>query len=173
MLDLRESARARLVAEAMQRSGRIAMRVYGTSMIGAIWPGDEVEFERCTPAQVETGDVLLSCRDGRIVVHRVVQIARVGDQLRFLTRGDNQRACDLPLSEEQVLGRALWLTRGCSLRLAIPKRRSAAARFASWFTARSILLCELALRFHAVREWVRSTFSSQAQYADVPVEASR
>ena len=163
--------RASLAAEAMQRTGRLALRVYGTSMLGAIWPGDEVEFQRCTPAEVGTGDVLLCCAGDRIVVHRVVRVSRAGDELQFLTRGDNQRGCDLPLTEKQVLGRARWLTGGCRLRRAIPQRRSAAAKLASWFTARSNLLCELALRFHAAGELLRSIFSPP--YRDAPVEAHR
>lgn len=165
--------RASLAAEAMQRTGRLAIRVYGTSMIGAIWPGDEVEFQRCTPAEIEMGDVLLCRADDRIVVHRVVRISQSRDELQFLTRGDNQRACDLPLTEKQVLGRALWLTRGCNRRCAIPQQRSAAAKLASWFTARSTLLCELALRLHTSSELLRSIFSAKTGYRDAPVEVHR
>ncbi len=171
MHELRQSTRASLAAEALRRNGRLAMRVYGTSMLVAIWPGDEVVFEICEPTDVALGDVLLYRRDDRLVVHRVIQISPRGEALEFRTRGDNQRGCDLPVSAEELLGRAVWLRHANGATGTIAQKRSPAARLLSCLTSRSTLVCELVLRLHAACEWLFCIFSPEPRRGGGSLEA--
>ena len=171
MHELRQSTRASLAAEVLWRTGRLAMRVYGTSMLGAIWPGDEVVFEVCEPADVELGDVLLYRRDDRLVVHRVIQISPLGEALEFRTRGDNQRGCDLPVRAEEILGRAALLRRANRAPSLITQKRSRAAKLLSCLTSRSTLVCEFVLRVHAAFEWLLCVCSSKLRHGDGSLEA--
>ena len=171
MDDLQRCLRASLAAEALQRTGRLAMRVWGTSMLGAIWPGDQVVFETCEPADVELGDVLLYRRDDRLVVHRVIQISPLGEALEFRTRGDNQRGCDLPLSAEELLGRAVLVQRANRAPDRIARKRARATKLLSSLTSRSTLVCELVLRLHAAFEWLLCVCSSRPRHRDASLEA--
>jgi signal peptidase I len=171
MDELRQSTRASLAAEVLRRTGRLAMRVYGTSMLGAIWPGDEVVFEICEPDDVALGDVLLYRRDDRLVVHRVIQIFRLGEALEFQTRGDNQRGCDLPVSAEELLGRAVLLRHANGSPARLAQKRSPAAKLFACLTSRSTLVCELVLRLHAAFEWLFCIFSSEPRHGNGSLEA--
>jgi|SRR5579884_2105232 len=171
MHELRQSIRASLAAEVLRRTGRLAMRVYGTSMLGSIWPGDEVVFEICEPADVALGDVLLYRRDDRLVVHRVIQISSLGEALEFRTRGDNQRGCDLPVSAEDLLGRAVLVRHANGAPGQIALKRSPAAKLLSCVTSRSTLACEFVLRLHAASEWLFCIFSSKPRHGEGSLEA--
>lgn len=161
MHTLQQSVRAELAAEVLRRHSSLSMRLYGTSMLSSIWPGDVVVFEPCGPAEIELGDVLLYSAGNRLVVHRVIQIRR--DHEEFVTRGDNQRVPDSSVNAGQVLGRAVFLRRAGRAPQPILKSRSRAAKFLSWFTARSNAICELALRLHVVRERLASIFLTEPQ----------
>jgi len=160
---LRQSARASLAGEVLQRTGRVVIRVYGTSMLPALWPGDIVFFGTCDPGCVVTGDVLLCCCDDRLLVHRVRAVLRHGGDLHFVTQGDTQRGCDRPIRAQQVLGRAVWVRRGASPAREISRRRSNVNLAFSWIAARSTVVCEIALRIHATATKIRSHFSSMPE----------
>ena len=140
--------RASVAAEALRRGGRVAVRVYGTSMLGAIWPGEVVVFERCELRDVRLGEVVLYRRDERLVAHRVAEI--FGKEEKLITRGDSLRENDAPVRKEDILGRAtvFWRERGRSH--AVPIRLSRLQQLFSWTAARSNFAVEVALRIRAL-----------------------
>lgn len=89
-----------LAADSLRASGRLRMRVAGSSMLPAIRPGDLVSVRRCGPAQASIGDVVLFQRDGRLFAHRVVRL----EAESLVTRGDAVATDDPPVRATEFLG---------------------------------------------------------------------
>ncbi len=153
---LRGSAeRTALLAEAFRcfdrLSGNIRLRVYGESMLPALWPGDVVEIVSCLLGDIRPGDIVLARRDGRLFLHRLIEANRNC----FLLRGDSMPACDPEYSAEALIGR-LTDRRRTNGRLGIRNNASLASRLkVVWYRTAGFLLCHcgmarrLALRLHA------------------------
>ncbi len=142
--------RASVAVEALARARRVAMRLYGASMVGTIWPGDVVVFERCKVEQVRVGQVVLYRREGRLVAHRVMEISRASGKTWLVTRGDALRGDDLPVRGEDVLGQAILLQREGRTAGSIAWQRSTMQALLGGIVARSALACQVVLRARAL-----------------------
>lgn len=91
-----------LAIESLGKSGNLRLRVYGLSMLPTIRPGSCLLVRRTTPDQVSLGDVVLVKTPAGLQLHRVVEIRQ--DQT-FVTRGDNHRHNDRPVSAADVLAK--------------------------------------------------------------------
>ena len=89
-----------LAAASLRASGSLTMRVWGSSMLPAIRPGDLITVRRAQISQASNGDVVLCKRNGLFFVHRVV--AHHGDST--VTRWDAVRANDPPAGPDEFLG---------------------------------------------------------------------
>lgn len=58
------------------------------SMTGEINKGDAVVFEEYTGQTILEGDVIVFEEDGRRIVHRVVEIEKINNEVRYYTKGD-------------------------------------------------------------------------------------
>jgi hypothetical protein len=103
--------RSALVADALRQSGglavRVRLRVYGESMLPALWPGDVVEIASCSLEDVRPGEIVLARREGRLFLHRFV--ARCTPD-GFLLRGDSMPGSDPVFPAEALLGRLVRST---------------------------------------------------------------
>jgi GNAT superfamily N-acetyltransferase len=86
----------------LERAGTVELRLWGTSMLPAIWPGARLCFEACEGSALRVGDIALVRRAGILVAHRVVEAG--GRVIR--TRGDARKALDAPVPREAVVARA-------------------------------------------------------------------
>jgi signal peptidase I len=94
-----EALKLDLAAEVLASFGEARLPVTGSSMFPSMQPGDLLEIRR--PAgPIQTGDVVVFKRHGRLVVHRVV--GQTGDL--FITRGDRLRYPDAPVPAADILG---------------------------------------------------------------------
>ena len=107
-----------LAADVIRRFGVLRLRVSGFSMLPSIWPGDIACVSRV--AAYRPGDVVLFSRNGRLFVHRVVEMSGGA----VFTRGDSMLDADPPVALSDVLGRVESIERGGS--------RVAVAREVSW-----------------------------------------
>src|SRR5271157_4251003 len=98
--------RSALLAEVLRRGARLGqgvrLRVYGESMLPALWPGDVVEIASYPLEDVRPGEIVLALRDGRLFLHRFV--ARCAPN-SFLLCGDSMSAPDPPYLSGAFLGR--------------------------------------------------------------------
>jgi hypothetical protein len=78
------------------------MRVYGESMLPALWPGDMVEIASCSVSDLRAGQIVLAYRAGRLFLHRFVSQCDLGS---FLLCGDSMPSPDRRFPEEALLGR--------------------------------------------------------------------
>lgn len=97
-----DAERSGLVADTLRLGGRVRLRVHGESMLPALWPGDVVEIANCLPGEVQSGEIVLALRDGRIFLHRLVGPCT---QSGFKLRGDSMPGPDPWFNPESLLGR--------------------------------------------------------------------
>jgi hypothetical protein len=158
--------RSALVADAL-RSGShpcpsVRLRVYGESMLPAVWPGDVVEIASCSLADVSPGEIVLALRDGSLFLHRLISHDTHGC---FLLCGDSMPASDPPFPPEAFLGRLVSSGEPAiaepAARPAFRIKRSRVKRLgAKWSRALGFLLCRcgfarrVALKLHS--RWTAS-----------------
>ncbi|MGH7986889.1 MAG: S24/S26 family peptidase [Candidatus Binataceae bacterium] len=99
-----------LLVDTLRISGKTRLRVFGTSMLPAVWPGDEVALDGAMliPA---VGEIVMFSRHGRLFIHRVVERRTCNGETELVTRGDALAECDPPIKLDQVLGRVIAIRR--------------------------------------------------------------
>jgi hypothetical protein len=105
-----------LAEEIVRNFGEVRLRVFGTSMVPSILPGDLVSVRSVGIENVARGEVVLFLQNGRLFVHRVMdRTATAGNglsgELHLLTRGDRLLHTDPPVSRGELLGRVAELER--------------------------------------------------------------
>lgn len=106
--DVQHTAKCQLAVEVLNSAGRVWLRVNGWSMLPSVWPGDTVLIEHVNSGEISDGDIVLFGRDRRLFVHRVINRR---SETGVVTCGDAMRAPDLPVHENELLGRVVLLCR--------------------------------------------------------------
>jgi len=70
----RETVGCKLAAEVLRSTGELRLRVTGTSMLPAVWPGDVLSVRGGDVTEALPGDIVLFGREGKLVAHRVVEV---------------------------------------------------------------------------------------------------
>lgn len=105
-----------LAEEVVRTFGEVRLRVSGTSMVPTILPGDLVSIQRASLREISPGEVVVFLREGRFIVHRVVDrkaaaAACSSTEPCLITRGDRLRQDDTPVSALELLGRVVSIER--------------------------------------------------------------
>jgi signal peptidase I len=147
----RETLGCELAEEVLRSSGKLHLRATGASMLPAVWPGDILSVRSHDATEALPGDIVLFAREGRLVVHRVVERTLCQDRIQWVTRGDSVEGNDPPISSHELLGRVTAIVRG---HRRLTPHQSVASRLASWILCRSDLTTRVLLR---LRGWVLGT----------------
>jgi signal peptidase I len=140
-----DCTKCELAAEVLHSYGELRIRVTGTSMLPAIWPGDILSIRRCGAGEVGLGEIAIFTRHGRLFAHRLV--AQSG--LRVVTRGDGRDEPDPPVTGAEIVGRVTEIVRrGKSFRPAVTL--SLGGRVAAALFRRSASAGRLFTRLHAL-----------------------
>jgi hypothetical protein len=108
----RSTVGCQLVADVLRMSGKAQIRVFGSSMLPRILPGDIVIVHREVSARLAAGDVALVARNSRLFAHRVVTRELRDGVAALLTRGDSLSHYDAPVFPDELLGRVTSIRRG-------------------------------------------------------------
>ncbi|HTC62580.1 MAG TPA: S24/S26 family peptidase [Candidatus Saccharimonadales bacterium] len=106
-----------LAGEIVRNFGEVRLRVFGTSMVPSVLPGDMVLIQRAALEEILPGEIAVFLREGRLFVHRVVERKKLfvegnsNQELCLITQGDRQRECDLPVNSSELLGRVVCIER--------------------------------------------------------------
>jgi len=116
-----------LTEEIVRTFGEVRLRVYGTSMVPSILPGDIVSIAQANLENVAPGEVVSFLQGGRLFVHRVVRCDAPAknwrtDTSRLITRGDRLQHEDPPVSGKELLGRVVEVERGGHKVKLLPQR---------------------------------------------------
>jgi signal peptidase I len=101
-----------LAGEVVRTFGNIRLRVFGTSMVPSVLPGDLISVQRANVSEISLGEIVLYVREGRMFVHRVVGCKGSPENSHLITRGDCLRHNDPPISSSELLGRVISIERG-------------------------------------------------------------
>jgi hypothetical protein len=103
VVDADHRRKCQLFVQALRCYGRASLRVTGTSMWPALWPGDTVEIRTAQIAEINIGDLAAFARNDRIFIHRVIRNTMNG-AATLVTRGDALPVEDPPVRESELLG---------------------------------------------------------------------
>lgn len=101
-----------LVDEVLRSFGTVHLKVTGCSMLPSVWPGDTLIIQRRDVQEIAVGDILLYCRKGSLVAHRVVSESDSLGRSRVGVRGDAFPGQDELLCRSEILGTVSRIVRG-------------------------------------------------------------
>jgi len=125
--ELQNVAKRELVADVARQFGEVRLKVTGTSMLPAVWPGDILTVRRRAITDLLPGQIVLCYRNQGFIAHRLV--IKRGDCI--ITRGDALSHEDCPFQNDEVLGEVISILRN---------GRPVAASQAWWHSAGSWIL---------------------------------
>jgi signal peptidase I len=126
-MEMANKLRCDLAAEVVGTFGEIRLRVFGTSMVPSIFPGDLISVQRAVVSEVSSGEIVLYARDGRMFMHRVVACTGSPEHSLLIARGDRLRHSDPPVSSPELIGRVTRIERGPT-RIPVPSCLNLAGR---------------------------------------------
>lgn len=94
-----------LAEEVVRNFGGVRLRVFGTSMVPCILPGDIISVQHAGPSEICPGEIVVYARDGRLITHRVVACGGGDRDPLLVTRGDRLFRNDVPVAPSELLGR--------------------------------------------------------------------
>lgn len=98
--------------------------VVGTSMWPTLHAADKVTVAHSNAYR--RGDLILFDDGAQLVVHRLLDVDSQG---RYITKGDNRRTLDAPVSADQILGRVITIVRADKTIPIRPNRQRLLRRF--------------------------------------------
>ena len=121
-----DAVRVQLLFDVLRLSGTARVRVFGSSMLPAILPGDSLIIRRDTEASISLGDIVVYAKSNRLFAHRVIGKTVKEGRACLLTLGDSLSHTDPPVFAHELLGQVTSIIRG-------PRR----------FDPRTTLVCRL------------------------------
>ena len=99
------------VARLVLNRGAACVRVFGSSMLPWICPGDVLVIRRADMRAISPGEVVLFAREGRLFIHRVVRRYAAETEAFLVTKGDAVAHTDGPVFQAEFLGRVALIHR--------------------------------------------------------------
>ncbi len=139
-----------LAAEVLRSTGRLTLKVTGSSMLPSVFPGDTLIIERADLSATQNGDILIIGRDGRLLAHRLMDTVTSSDRAAALTKGDALTYSDPVAEDDKVLGKVSLVVRNGK---AVQPRRKLrlAERTVAALVRRSELATRLIMAVHNLR----------------------
>ena len=91
-----------LAAKVLASGHALCLRVFGTSMLPSIWPGDTLSIEPKPEKEIVAGDIVLVARQNRFFIHRLIE----KHDSCWITRGDSLPNNDDPVAPCEVIGQS-------------------------------------------------------------------
>lgn len=118
-------------------------------MLPTLWPGDLLTVSSVRPELIQPGDIVLSMRQGRFFVHRVM--SRDLNEGFLITRGDCMPENDPPVGRLELLGRITEVERADTL-FEPARTLSLFSKLVAWMFCHSELFRRVGLRLRAYRD---------------------
>jgi hypothetical protein len=107
----RQETQIDLVTTTLHEFGEVRLIASGCSMIPFICPGDLLTVRSLPLSHADVGDIVLSSRERRFCIHRLLRSWSQGGQSYFQTKGDALRQRDPIARAAQLLGRVTAIER--------------------------------------------------------------
>ena len=87
----------------------VMISIGSNSMAPNINKGDAVVYKKVDIDDIKVGDVLVFKYDGKVIVHRIIDIEEHNKNIVFYTKGDNNENEDgWPIKEDMIIGKCLF-----------------------------------------------------------------
>jgi signal peptidase I len=96
-----------LVTDVARSFETVCLKVTGSSMIPAIWPGDVLTARNCDIHEIQPGQIVLYRRQKGLVAHRATHVTGY----LLITRGDTLQNDDPPIQASDIVGQVVSLVR--------------------------------------------------------------
>jgi signal peptidase I len=126
----RSAAGCELVRDVARQFGEVRVKIIGSSMIPAIWPGDVLTVRHREPAELQPGQIVLYQREEMLIAHRITSIQGAN----VITRGDSVQREDASIGEREIVGEVVCVLRNGRR---VQTRQTHLQRGASFFVRRS------------------------------------
>ena len=140
----RSALSCELVADVARSFGEVRLKATGASMLPAVWPGDIVTVRLRGMSELQPGQIVLCCREGKLVAHRISCVCE--DHL--ITRGDILPHYDEPVYPSAIVGQVVCVLRNGRR---IPTEQSFWQRACSSILRRSDSCTRMTLRLGRLR----------------------
>lgn len=101
-----------LIIDLLGKNNAVEIHSTGNSMFPVLRCGDNSIIRKINPDDVSKGDIITFVYNrNEIVGHRVVSIRKQNNSFVFITRGDNCRKTDIPISESDIIGKVTEFSR--------------------------------------------------------------
>lgn len=92
--------------------GIYVFNIVSESMEPTLDINDVVVVQKCEPSQFKIGDIITFQQDEKIISHRIINITKEKEKIKFETKGDNNKIPDANLVDtEQVYGKVSFTIR--------------------------------------------------------------
>lgn len=91
--------------ELLNEDLKLKFKMTGNSMFPVFRHGDTGIVSRCSPEELQIGDILVFKMDGKLVAHRLVKKVYIDQKLMLCTRGDKNYKQDPTFPLENLIGR--------------------------------------------------------------------
>lgn len=98
-----------VILEQLAKGKTFTFTLTGNSMHPLIRKGDRVHIQGCDPPDLSAGDIITYRNDDLYVTHRVVWITKKGNDIKLITKGDNEIISDPPVSPVRILGKVVGI----------------------------------------------------------------
>jgi signal peptidase I len=149
-----------LAIRALRSAGTLRIRVFGTSMLPTIWPGDVLVIESVPPDELTPGDIVFVTKGDSVRIHRLVSNVHE----HCITRGDAVEQDDPAVNPADVLGKVLEIERG---RGVVRPRNRVRRSILSHILCHSQICRRLVLRVHSP-SWHNPASNKDLQSAENP-----
>ena len=86
--------------------------IASNSMNPVFYRGDALMIDKCDIKDIKVGDILIFKKDKRIVSHRVIKKFKVNDEIKFLTKGDNNKQKDdIIVDNSNYIGKGIFIVK--------------------------------------------------------------
>ena len=101
-----------LADELLNKGTSIRIDASGYSMYPAINPGNTIIIKPVAEEDLKCGCIIAWKREKDLVVHRLVLVYEADGKKYYITRGDNCRSSDNPVSHDMIAGRVEAIYKG-------------------------------------------------------------
>jgi ATP-binding cassette subfamily B protein len=87
----------------------LEIKMQGYSMYPTLKSGDTAHVEKCSPDNVQPGDILVFKHNGKFIAHRLLKINIDNNTRTFLAKGDNNGHFDPLFHENELIGKVVQI----------------------------------------------------------------
>lgn len=99
-----------LAEDLIENEQTVSFWMQGYSMFPTLYPGDLGLVEKCDPASLKSGDIIVFRQNKQLVAHRLMRVTTASEK-RFILKGDKNNYYDQPVAEQDIIGKLTGVIR--------------------------------------------------------------